>query len=147
MCAPDLEAIEVDVSPTASVADNENIKSSESVGLIEDYAYYPRGRVLYREKDGRFVVYADRCLMAKEDKETSSVSSASARRFGGKTSNTSAPAATRSSGKTPKPVRRSRRNEYNDWELRSVHKIKKEALYERRLRSEHRAARKQQHSS
>jgi hypothetical protein len=40
------------------------------VGLIEDYAYYPRGRVLYREKDGRFVVYADRCLMAKEDKET-----------------------------------------------------------------------------
>ena len=70
MCAPDLEAIEVDVSPTASVADNENIKSSESVGLIEDYAYYPRGRVLYREKDGRFIVYADRCLMAKEDKET-----------------------------------------------------------------------------
>jgi hypothetical protein len=37
----------------------------------------------------------------------------SLRFFGGKTSNTSAPAAARSSGKTPKPVRRSRRNEYN----------------------------------
>jgi len=42
---------------------------SKISGLIEDYAYYPRGRVLFREKDGRFVVYADRCLMAKEDKE------------------------------------------------------------------------------
>jgi hypothetical protein len=39
-------------------------------GLIDDYAYYPRGRVLYREKDGKFIVYADRCLTAKEDKET-----------------------------------------------------------------------------
>jgi len=37
--------------------------------LVDDYAYYPRGRVLYREKDGRFIVYADRCLMAKDDKE------------------------------------------------------------------------------
>ena len=38
-------------------------------GLVDDYAYYPRGRILYREKDGKFIVYADRCLMAKEDKE------------------------------------------------------------------------------
>jgi hypothetical protein len=33
MCAPSLEAIEVDISPTASAADNENIKSSEPVGI------------------------------------------------------------------------------------------------------------------
>jgi len=44
--------------------------ASKIPGLIDDYAYYPRGRVLYRERDGRFIVYADRCLMAKEDKET-----------------------------------------------------------------------------
>jgi hypothetical protein len=37
--------------------------------LVDDYAYYPRGRVLYREKDARFVVYADRCLLSKEDRQ------------------------------------------------------------------------------
>lgn len=44
--------------------------TSKIPDLIDDYAYYPRGRVLYREKDGRFIAYADRCLTAKEDKET-----------------------------------------------------------------------------
>jgi hypothetical protein len=33
MCVSNLEAIEVDITTTASVADNENIKSNESVGI------------------------------------------------------------------------------------------------------------------
>jgi hypothetical protein len=37
--------------------------------LIEDYTYYPRGRVLYREKDQQFIIYADRCLLNEKDKK------------------------------------------------------------------------------
>jgi hypothetical protein len=37
--------------------------------LIEDYAYYPRGRILYREKDRKFIIYADGCLLTKKDKK------------------------------------------------------------------------------
>lgn len=42
---------------------------SKIPGLTEDYAYYPRGRVLYREKDKKFIIYIDRCLLTKNDKE------------------------------------------------------------------------------
>lgn len=35
--------------------------------LINDYAYYPRGRVLYREKDQTFVIYIDRCLIKRPE--------------------------------------------------------------------------------
>lgn len=30
--------------------------------LFEDYAYYPRGRILYREKDQTYLAYADKCI-------------------------------------------------------------------------------------
>jgi hypothetical protein len=30
--------------------------------LLEDYAYYPRGRILYREKDRTYLAYADKCI-------------------------------------------------------------------------------------
>jgi hypothetical protein len=29
----------------------------------DDYAYYPRGRVFYNERDKHFVIYCDRCLL------------------------------------------------------------------------------------
>jgi hypothetical protein len=44
--------------------------ASKISGLIDDNAYYPRGRVLYRGKDKKFIVYADCCLLNKEDKKT-----------------------------------------------------------------------------
>jgi hypothetical protein len=31
-------------------------------GLLEDYAYYPRGRILYREEDQTYIAYADKCI-------------------------------------------------------------------------------------
>jgi hypothetical protein len=45
------------------------IWAQKMVGLVEDYAFYPRGRILYREKDKRFVIYLDRCLLTKKDKK------------------------------------------------------------------------------
>jgi len=41
----DLEAIEVDISSTASVADNENIKSNESVGISRLVGLSTRSRM------------------------------------------------------------------------------------------------------
>ena len=50
-------------------ADKPHMALFETLGLSGDYGNYPRGRVLYDNFRGRFVVYADTVLLRKEIKE------------------------------------------------------------------------------
>ena len=49
--------------------DTSHMELFETLGLDGDYGNYPRGRVLYDNFHGRFVVYVDADLMNKSEKE------------------------------------------------------------------------------
>lgn len=34
--------------------------------LSDAYDYYPRGRIVYREAEGKFILYADRCILSDQ---------------------------------------------------------------------------------
>jgi hypothetical protein len=38
--------------------------SKKIKGFIDDYAYYPRGRVIYKTTSGVFLIYADKCIIS-----------------------------------------------------------------------------------
>lgn len=41
----------------------ENLKKSRRDLAVYSYDHFPRGRIVYRESDKKFIIYADRCLV------------------------------------------------------------------------------------